>query len=282
MPSESLQVPRLHIADIELPREVKGLYDLAYNLWWTWNPRARELWSADRRRAWALYRNPVQLLINFDRQHWQQKLEDENFRGLYERVMKTFERYLADRRHLVRENLRGLARSRPADRLLLRWSTASTSRCRSTRAVSACSPATTEERQRPRRAARRRRPPLPPRLLPPERSTPTAASSTSIPSTTSHRLPIRPAAGHTGRAVLVSVPLGDREVAVQVWVAQVGRVPLLLLDTDMPQNDPADRPITNILYTPGPRDAARAGARARHRRRARARGAAASSRRSGT
>ena len=38
---------------------------------------------------------------------------------------------------------------------------------------------------------------------------------------------------------------------VAVWVAQVGRVPVLLLDTDLPENADADRPITNILYVRG-------------------------------
>jgi len=36
-----------------------------------------------------------------------------------------------------------------------------------------------------------------------------------------------------------------------VWVAQVGRVPVLLLDTDLPENADSDRPITNILYVRG-------------------------------
>ena len=37
----------------------------------------------------------------------------------------------------------------------------------------------------------------------------------------------------------------------RVWVAQIGRVPLVLLDTDLSANDPADRPITNVLYVRG-------------------------------
>ena len=36
-----------------------------------------------------------------------------------------------------------------------------------------------------------------------------------------------------------------------VWLAQVGRVPVLLLDTDLPENDEPDRPITHILYVRG-------------------------------
>ena len=42
-----------------------------------------------------------------------------------------------------------------------------------------------------------------------------------------------------------------RTVWCAVWLAQVGRVPLLLLDTDIPDNDTADRPITHILYVRG-------------------------------
>ena len=38
---------------------------------------------------------------------------------------------------------------------------------------------------------------------------------------------------------------------VDFWTVQVGRVPVLLLDTDNPINDPADRPITHILYVRG-------------------------------
>lgn len=51
-----------------------------------------------------------------------------------------------------------------------------------------------------------------------------------------------------GRPVLVEVTLGDRAVGCQIWRAQVGRVPLLLLDTDLPENDPADRNVTDRLY----------------------------------
>jgi starch phosphorylase len=47
------------------------------------------------------------------------------------------------------------------------------------------------------------------------------------------------------------VEIADRWVHAAVWVAQVGRVPILLLDTDIPANDKADRPITHILYVRG-------------------------------
>ncbi len=46
----------------------------------------------------------------------------------------------------------------------------------------------------------------------------------------------------------ISVPFPGRSVLVHVWKAQVGRVPLYLLDTDLPENREDDRWITGHLY----------------------------------
>jgi glycogen phosphorylase len=46
----------------------------------------------------------------------------------------------------------------------------------------------------------------------------------------------------------VSVPVSERQVVAQIWRVDVGRVPLLLLDTNRPENTPADRFITSRLY----------------------------------
>src|SRR6476659_1570262 len=51
--------------------------------------------------------------------------------------------------------------------------------------------------------------------------------------------------------MMVSIPLPGRDLFAAGWVAQVGRVPVLLLDTDVPDNDDSDRPITHILYVRG-------------------------------
>ena len=51
-----------------------------------------------------------------------------------------------------------------------------------------------------------------------------------------------------GEPVLVEVPMGGHAAMAQIWLAQVGRVPLLLLDTDVPQNAVADRTVTDKLY----------------------------------
>ena len=51
---------------------------------------------------------------------------------------------------------------------------------------------------------------------------------------------------------LVTLPLpGGRALHAHVWKADVGRVPLLLLDSDVPENDEAARAITDRLYGGG-------------------------------
>jgi len=55
-----------------------------------------------------------------------------------------------------------------------------------------------------------------------------------------------------GAPVRVSVTLADSaELSAQIWVAQVGRVPLLLLDSYIEENDPELREITDRLYGGG-------------------------------
>jgi starch phosphorylase len=51
-----------------------------------------------------------------------------------------------------------------------------------------------------------------------------------------------------GTPVLIDVQMADRTVACQLWKAEVGRIPLLLLDTDLPHNAPEDRVVTDKLY----------------------------------
>ncbi|NNH74581.1 alpha-glucan family phosphorylase [Nocardia uniformis] len=52
-----------------------------------------------------------------------------------------------------------------------------------------------------------------------------------------------------GVPVLLHVPMPEgRVLRARVWVAQVGRIPLLLLDSDIADNDPELRAVTDRLY----------------------------------
>ena len=49
----------------------------------------------------------------------------------------------------------------------------------------------------------------------------------------------------------IEVPLAGRTLYAQVWLAQVGRIPLLLLDSDVEQNSGYEREVTDRLYGGG-------------------------------
>ena len=61
-------------------------------------------------------------------------------------------------------------------------------------------------------------------------------------------LPITPVLREDGAEMQVAVELAERSVAAKVWQAQVGKVRLFLLDTDIDQNSTADRNIAHRLY----------------------------------
>lgn len=65
---------------------------------------------------------------------------------------------------------------------------------------------------------------------------------------TPHLMPLRLQRNGDGTPLVVKVPCARREIAVQVWKAEVGRVPLYLLDTNILPNSPEDREVTARLY----------------------------------
>src|SRR5437879_5233238 len=64
--------------------------------------------------------------------------------------------------------------------------------------------------------------------------------------------PLEPVRGPKGDPCLATVRLSGRHVSVGAWRVMVGRVPIFLLDTDLEQNDPADRGLSHRLYAGGP------------------------------
>jgi len=62
------------------------------------------------------------------------------------------------------------------------------------------------------------------------------------------QMPITRVTKDDDRQLTIQLEVGTRMVKIAAWKVQVGRVPLYLLDTDLPDNDPADREITARLY----------------------------------
>lgn len=62
------------------------------------------------------------------------------------------------------------------------------------------------------------------------------------------RLPINPVKDADGNHMVVSLVWPGRPVKIRVWEAMVGKVRLVLLDTDFDDNLPEDRTVTHYLY----------------------------------
>ncbi len=242
-------IPTVHVTEIELPREFEQLYELAYNLWWTWTPQARELFSAIDSAKWALYRNPVQLLINIDPKRWYPLLDNEAFRTRYQAVLRDFEDYMrpGDATWFARQHreAQGETVAYFSMEYGIHQSLAIYSGGLGVLSGDHCKAAS-------------------------DLGLPLVAvgllykggyfqqtidadglQQHTYPEYDFTRLPLRPIVSATGGEASVSLSLPGRDVRARLWLAQVGRVPLILLDTDVPDNHPADRPITNQLYVSG-------------------------------
>jgi starch phosphorylase len=61
-------------------------------------------------------------------------------------------------------------------------------------------------------------------------------------------LPLTLVRDANGAPLIISVDFPDRKVSIQIWLARVGRIPLYLLDTRLPENWPEDQAISDRLY----------------------------------
>ncbi len=70
----------------------------------------------------------------------------------------------------------------------------------------------------------------------------------NLPENNFYLLPLRQVMGKDGKPVKIKVPFPGRVVYAQIWKVQVGRVPLYLLDANIPENSPQDQELTSQLY----------------------------------
>src|SRR3954463_595900 len=90
----AVRVPSIPGASSRLPPQLEGLRRLAYNLYWSWHPRAKLLFNRIDATQWQRYRNPIPVLANPPA--WGPLLEDPSFMTEYEDVIAEFDRYMAN------------------------------------------------------------------------------------------------------------------------------------------------------------------------------------------
>jgi starch phosphorylase len=240
-----VSVPTAPTVSIPLPPRLAGLHALAYNLYWTWHPDVRALFSRVDPTLWARHRNPIPVLQGAG--PWQPLLDDADFMATYETVLGEFERYMgADPRSSVawRPRLEQPIAYFCAE-YGLHESLGFYSGGLGILAGDHC-----------KAASDLGLPFVAVGLLYRHgyfRQTIDADGHQehAYPDFDPGQLPLLEVVGPDGGHLRVPVEVPGRTVWAAVWVAQVGRVPLLLLDTDISDNTPSDQPITNILYVRG-------------------------------
>ncbi len=233
-----------------LPPSLDGLGELAYNLWWAWNPRARALFARIDSATWGRHRNPIPVLTGMSQARWADLIADEDFMVDASRVVDEFARYMAgsepaaDTDADAVADLPGLVAYFCAEYGLhesmqiysggLGVLAGDTLKSASDAALPMVAVGLLYRRGYFR-----------------QQIDADGHQEHAQPDLDPTSLPLRQARARDGSALRVSVEFPGRLVHAAVWVAQVGRVPLLLLDTDLPANDQSDRPITHILYVRG-------------------------------
>jgi starch phosphorylase len=241
-----MRIETLPIADIELPAATHRLRELAYDLWWSYNPRASRLFAWIDPEHWRRYHNPVELLINVDPHKWNGLLADPDFVLAYGEAIRSLDEARAAKRYHER---RGSPLAGPVAYFSMEFglheSLGVYSGGLGVLAGDHCKAAS-------------------------DLGVPLVGvgllyrsgyfrQTVDIDGFQQHiypdydfaRLPVQPARAPAGGPLTVPIDLPGRVVHALVWVARVGGVQVIFLDTDIPLNEPADRPITGILYVRG-------------------------------
>src|SRR3954451_6557153 len=244
---ERVIVPVIPGASIRLPPALDGLGALAYNLYWAWHPRARSIWSRIDRRAWNRHRNPIPVLAG--PVDWTRLLDDTSFMAEVREVLRDFNRYMSNgadswyQRHHANE-LPGPVAYFCAEYGL---SEALGIYSGGLGVLAGDHMKTTSDMSLPFVAVGL----LYRKGYFHQTIDADGHQEHAYPDFDLSRLPVSRAQAPDGSPLQVTVELPERDLQVAVWVAQVGRTPVLLLDTDIPENGDADRPITHSLYVRG-------------------------------
>lgn len=263
-------------ARLQLPEAISGLSELAYNLWFSWNEEACELFARiDRERWQASGFNPVKLLKETDEESLLALTKDSAYMRLYRNVMRRWDdcrragtwfddtypehggRIIA---YFSAEF--GLHESLPIYSGGLGVLAGDHCKSASDLGVPLVGVGLLYKKGyfRQKLDADGNQLAEPMRLEPEELlislvpAPPTGGGrkDTDKEADQAAEKAADEKSGASPAPLLVEVPVADRIVQVQVWLVRVGRIPVYLLDADVDGNSPWDRELTAQLYGGGP------------------------------
>jgi len=235
--------------DLEVPEAFSRLRDLVYNLWWSWSPLAHVVFHRMAPATWQHYRNPIDVLIDLSPERWNALQADDQFTRSYQALVERFDRYMQPTEPTWYERHREGAAAGPFAYFSTEYGwheclqiysgglgVLSGDHCKSASDMGL--PFLGVGLMYKRGYFR-------------QSIDAEGLQQHTYPDYDLQRLPLLPVVDGSGRELHVPIELRERSVYVRVWNAQVGRVPVLLLDSDLPINHPSDRPITSTLYVRG-------------------------------
>ncbi|MCX6018162.1 MAG: alpha-glucan family phosphorylase [Chloroflexi bacterium] len=241
-----------------LPRRIAQLGRLAYNLWWTWQPEAQRMFRYLDRPLWEqVYHNPVKLLRQIHRKRLSVASRDKRFLALYDRVVADFDAYMSVKASNKRTktwfeqyNQAWDPNKGPVAYFSFEFG------------LHECLPMYAGglgilAGDHLKEASDMGLPFAGVGFLYlqgyfRQRITEDGWQEAQYDTLDFEQLPITQMQDDAGTPVKIIVDLPGRPVYLHLWKAQIGRIPLYLLDSDLEQNAPNDRTLTQRLYSPDP------------------------------
>ncbi|MFW6042084.1 MAG: alpha-glucan family phosphorylase [Chloroflexota bacterium] len=231
----------------KMPEKINRLPELAYNLWWSWNPYARALFKRLDYTLWrSTQHNPVQMLQEISQERLQAAAEDSAFYRHYNKVMMELDREIENGHLWFPETYPELAK-RPVAYFSAEFGLHNSlpiysgglgilSGDHAKEASDLGIPLVGVGFMYPQGYFRQRIPSH-------------GWQEAIYEQLDMNQAPIRPVTDEHGNDVKVQVELADRPVFARIWNVNVGRVNLFLMDTDVDENDPWDRELSARLYS---------------------------------
>ena len=232
----------------DVPEPLLPLMELANNLWWVWHHDAGELFRRLDRQLWeAVYHNPVKMLGSISQQQLAEAAKDDSYLAHLNRVHESFKQHMAEEGWYHRTH-------GDKAKLLVAYFSAEFGLHESLPIYSGGLGVLAGDHLKS--ASELCLPLVGVGLLYRNGYFQQYLSNEgwqqeAYPELDFYNLPVEPMKYTDGSPVHVRVDLPENAVFCKVWRAMVGRIPLYLLDTNLPENAPADRDITSRLYGSG-------------------------------
>lgn len=228
----------------QLPPAIGRLSELAYNLYWSWTPRAQALYRDLDPEIWERFQhNPVRTLLEVPQSRLDEAAADADYLDRYRDVLAEFDAYLGKQDTWASRNAPNLA---PVAYFSMEYGfheslpiysgglgVLAGDHCKSASDLGL--PFTAVGMLFHQGYFRQ--------LLNKDGWQEEAYDEVDV--TT---LPLRPALTPAGEEARVQVHVAGRSVYLRVWELRVGRVRVLLLDANVPENSEEDRRLTARLY----------------------------------